>query len=386
MALFPVKEDRGEIYTGKYSKTFSVKGTEITLAVKDVLCCDDAGKTIILDQIKIDSMFEDIIKVVHKSATSYNPMPKKITISHSNDEDNIKLASMDNTEIINSYYSRWKITDVCIDDNEMKQIQSALTILKNGDIIYNQWGLRTVFPQGRSIVLNFHGEPGTGKSMMAEAIAHELGKKVFKVNYAELESKYVGETPKNIVQVFQRAKEENAVLVFDEADSFLGKRLTNVQQSADYGVNITRSVMLMEIEKFEGVVIFTTNLISNYDTAFDRRILASVRFRMPDAITRAKIWRGNLPSMLPLAKDITPELLGEKYDDISGADIKDIVLQAAVICLQEGRARISIDHFNLAYKYMIGRKTRDGVFTEAKVVSSKEISREEYISQVARGE
>lgn len=175
----------------------------------------------------------------------------------------------------------------------------------NQDKLYKEWGLGKVFKQHRSIVLNFYGKPGTGKTMMAEAIAQYLGKKIYQVNYAELESKYVGETPKNIVEVFKQAQADGAVLVFDEADSFLGKRLTNVSQSPDYGVNITRSVMLMEIEKYEGVVVFTTNLMSNYDEAFKRRIFTNVEFRMPDAEARRRIWKTHIPPELPLTEDIT---------------------------------------------------------------------------------
>jgi SpoVK/Ycf46/Vps4 family AAA+-type ATPase len=388
MAL--MKKKRNIDYPGRYAKTYSVKGTSITVAVEDALCREESGNTIVLDQVKIDDMFEDIIHAVHRNATSYNPMPKTILIYHtertSTEEENESELNQNNNDIINSYTPQWKLTDVFIGSNEMKQIQTALTIIKYGDTLYYQWGLREVFPRDRSIVLNFHGEPGTGKSMMAEAIAHELGKKVFKVNYSELESKYVGETPKNIVEVFRRAQEEKAVLIFDEADSFLGKRLTTVNQSSDYGVNITRSVMLMEIEKYEGVVIFTTNLISNYDTAFYRRILASIRFPMPDINARSKIWETHLPAKLPLAKEISPKLLGEKYEDISGADIKDMVLQAAVICLQEGREQICMKHFDLAYQYVIDRKSHDLEFKGAKVISSAEISKEEYEEKVAKGE
>ena len=195
--------------------------------------------------------------------------------------------------------------------------------------------------------------------MLAEAVAHELGKKVYVVNYAELESKYVGETPKNISKAFQKAKEDDAVLVFDEADSFLGKRLTNVNQSADYGVNITRSVMLIEIEKFDGVVIFTTNLVSNYDDAFRRRILASLEFTYPDESGREMIWTTHIPKQLPIEEDITAPLLAKRYEQITGADIKDILLYAAVLALQNQLEQITWEHFNQAYQF-IKQRYSDG--------------------------
>ena len=218
--------------------------------------------------------------------------------------------------------------------------------------------------------------------MTAEAIAKYLNKKVFSVNYSQLESKYVGETPKNIKKVFSKAKEEDAIIIFDEADSFLGKRLTNITQSADYGVNITRSVMLMELENFDGVVIFTTNLLDNYDDAFKRRILANVEFDLPDEIGRLKIWDTHIPKEFPLNKDITLSLLASRYEKISGADIKDIVLFAGVNAIQNNREFILKEDFDLAYKYIIDRyKKTSRVFNDIKVKTTR-ISEEEYQKEI----
>ena len=170
--------------------------------------------------------------------------------------------------------------------------------------------------------------------MMAEAIGNYLGKKIMKVNYSELESKYVGDTPKNITNVFHEASKNDAILIFDEADSFLGKRLTSINQSSDYGVNITRSVMLMELEKFDGIVIFTTNLIKNYDSAFKRRFLTSIEFTLPDYEGRIFLWK-KITQFLPLAEDVNLLELAKRYDGVSGADIKDIAIYAAIKALRE---------------------------------------------------
>src|SRR5258708_6999788 len=110
--------------------------------------------------------------------------------------------------------------------------------------LYTEWDLQSLDPYGGRTAINLYGPPGTGKSFCAEAIAAQLKKDIIRVNYAELESKYVGETSKNITAAFASAKAASAVLFFDEADSILGRRLTNVTQSADYSVNISRSVML----------------------------------------------------------------------------------------------------------------------------------------------
>lgn len=101
------------------------------------------------------------------------------------------------------------------------------------------------------------------------------------VNYAEIESKFVGETPKNIKEAFQFAEEKQAILFFDEADSILGKRFSNVSQSTDHAVNVSRSVMLLELDSFKGVTLFASNFMSNYDSAFVRRIIGHIEMRLP---------------------------------------------------------------------------------------------------------
>ena len=221
-----------------------------------------------------------------------------------------------------------------------EQVNSALAVAYHKETLLKTWGLESVLKNGRAVVMNFYGPPGTGKSMLADAIAKKLGTKILSVNYSQLESKYVGVKCQKISKhVFQQAKEQNAVLIFDEADSFLGKRLTNVSQSADYGVNITRSVMLMELDQFDGVVIFTTNLLSNYDEAFYRRILASVEFSLPDEEGRRRIWETHLTNKIPLHQDVTVEHLVSSFHNISGADIKDILRFASVDVWRQGAVK-----------------------------------------------
>ena len=234
---------------------------------------------------------------------------------------------------------------------------------------------------GRAVCLNFWGSPGTGKSMTAEGVASYLNKKLLVVNYPELESKYVGETPKNIKKVFDKAKEENAVIVFDEADSFLGKRLENVTQSADYGVNITRSVLLMELEKFNGVVVFTTNLIDNYDEAFKRRILLSVYFDMPDEKARTEIWKLHLSEKMPLHPEVTAQSLAGRYDKISGADIKDMVFYAALYTSEKEKENMDFSVFDYAYVTIQGRYQNQGK-QDVEVISTETITEEQYQKEI----
>ena len=139
-------------------------------------------------------------------------------------------------------------------------------------IVFEDWGLGKTHKYSKQIGINLWGEPGTGKTMAAHAIANHLGRKILIVNYADIESKYVGETPKNIRRVFEVGKATGSILFFDEADAILSRRVTNMSSATDVSVNQTRSVMLMLMNEYQDFIIFATNFISNFDPAFMRRI------------------------------------------------------------------------------------------------------------------
>lgn len=244
---------------------------------------------------------------------------------------------------------RYSLDDVVLSQETKYQVESVLGELEHQDLIYRQWGMGEKHKLDKALSINFSGLPGTGKTICAEAIAYALKRKFLSVPYQLLESKYVGETPKNIAKAFEFATEHKAVLFFDEADSFLGKRLENVTQSTDTAVNLTRSVMLMQLSSFEGIVIFATNLIRNYDPAFISRIRRKVQFNLPDAAVRTQIWKAQIPNQLPLDSSVNFEELASKFDGVSGRDIKNAVLQAVVAAASETKPshqkRVSQSHF-----------------------------------------
>lgn len=367
----------------------SVEGIKCKLLVDMVPTFNDNGKITVVDdalwQTRFSNIFHAVIENSKNKQSKYVPMPKSVKIIFNNndlgEENNIKKNN--NNEKINTNSEnntktevssitlrepRWSFDDIYLPNDTKETIDKSLLIARHKDTLFNKWKLGNGNGMGRAVVFNFFGPPGTGKSMTGEAIASMLEKKVYNVNYSELESKYVGETPKNITAVFKKATEDDAVLIFDEADSFLGKRLTSVQQSADYGVNITRSVMLMELEKFSGVVIFTTNLIKNYDDAFKRRILASIEFKMPDVTGREKIWDLYFDRGIPMGSDINAKVLAEKFTDISGADIKDIILYTAVSALHrsEEEPLLTMADFEEAYEVIRLRSKKN--VPEVKVI------------------
>ncbi len=185
------------------------------------------------------------------------------------------------------------------------------------------------------MAFNFAGPPGTGKTICAEAIANALGRKLLVVRYAEMESMWVGETPKNVAAVFRLASEQDAVLLFDEADAIASRRSASPQQGHQRESNTVVSVLLRELESFNGVVIFATNLAANFDPAFERRIRTHVLFEMPGVEEREQIWRVQIhPDRTPLADDVNFRELAERFP-VSGGDIKNAVLKAATAAATE---------------------------------------------------
>lgn len=340
------------IRNSKYEKTYRIDGNECQIVVEDAVYGEYKGKLELLDKTIVDDMCKDILKVISMHVSKYNKLPQRITIEHeqqNENQDNHQKSTFD------VYEPNVKFDDIALTVSVKRQLQVAVSAIKNKQILCEEWGLVGNGMDKRAVILNFHGQPGTGKSMTAEGIAGYLGKKALRVNYSELESKYVGETPKNIRNAFAEAKKEDAVLIFDEADSFLSSRLTNITQAADYGVNITRSVMLMELERYDGIVVFTTNLIKNYDMAFKRRIFASVEFLLPDIEAREKIWRVHMKDKLPLAAEVTAEGLAKRYEGVSGADIKDIIFYAALFAIDAEQRELTYSNFDEAHEHIMKR-------------------------------
>lgn len=230
---------------------------------------------------------------------------------------------------------RRRLADLVVPEKTMVQIRGLLTKVRYHKVLYEDFGLAEIDPTGGRTAINLYGPPGTGKTFAAEAIAHELGIGIIRAHYAEIESKFVGETPKNIRAAFARAHETNALLFFDEADSVLGKRLSNVTQSTDHAVNVSRSVMLMELDRFTGVTVFATNLASNYDTAFTRRILGHIEMPLPDAPALERLWRGHLPAKLPVRLNTAdwPQLVAAS-EGLAGGDILNAVIYAAAMAIE----------------------------------------------------
>ncbi len=274
---------------------------------------------------------------------------------------------------------KYSFDEIILPQSVKNKILDVANYAENSKKVFEDWGLQSVYKQSRRIGINLYGEPGTGKTMAAHAIAKHLGRKILAVNYADIESKYVGETPKNIRKAFEAAAETNSILFFDEADAILSKRVTNMSSATDVSVNQTRSVMLMVMNDYQDFVIFATNFISNFDPAFMRRISTHIEFKLPDLDCRKKIWQHYILPTMPNNIDI--DELAKKYDGLSGSDISNAVLMAA---FKAARQNVELVDKSLVFEAveetLASKNANKGVTVEKREVS------EEYVKdQVAKG-
>lgn len=237
----------------------------------------------------------------------------------------------------------YSLDKVVLPQRTLHSIENFLSYQKHSSLIFDEWGLSDTHAHQRQIAINLYGKSGTGKTMAAHAIAHAFSKPLIVVNYSEIESKYVGETSKNLTALFEMAVQKKAIIFFDEADAMLSRRVTNMSHSTDVSVNQTRSVLLTLMNDHDGLIIFTTNFIENYDPAFMRRILTHILFELPDFDSRRRLWHTYIPKSLP--HNVSINELAEISEGLSGSDISNCVLKAAFSTAREGLTTVPIEKF-----------------------------------------
>jgi hypothetical protein len=214
-------------------------------------------------------------------------------------------------------------------------LKTACDQVRYKHTVYNQWGFGAKLPYGRGLSLLFSGSPGTGKTMGAQVVAGELKLELYKVDLAGVVSKYIGETEKNLEEIFREAAKSQAVLFFDEADVLFNKR-TEVKDALDKYSNMEAAFMLQKIEEYEGVCVLATNFLQNFDEAFKRRLKFIVEFPFPNREYRYKLWHSVFPSHTPLSKDLDYDYLARHFE-LSGSSIKNIAVNAAFIAASGSR-------------------------------------------------
>ncbi|MBI1395203.1 MAG: AAA family ATPase [Betaproteobacteria bacterium] len=230
--------------------------------------------------------------------------------------------------------------DLVLGTEVLEEIDAIRTWIAHAATILDDWGLgRTIKPGYRSL---FYGPPGTGKTLTATLIGRSAGADVYRIDLSMVVSKYIGETEKNLANVFDQAQNRNWILFFDEADALFGRR-TETSSSNDRYANQEISYLLQRVEDFPGTVILATNLKANIDEAFARRFQSLVYFPMPDAEQRLRLWRGTLGTGCRLADDVDLRRLSEEHE-LSGGAITNVVRYGAISALRRGdRAIVSDD-------------------------------------------
>ena len=202
-------------------------------------------------------------------------------------------------------------------------INDGLRLIENRQQLEDVWHISRLVPVHGRIVLSFWGISGSGKTRSARAVAKKLGKNMYQVDYAAIVSKYLGDTAKHIKQAFKRAKEENAILFFDEADSLMSRRV-DMGESCATSINQNRNTLMQELDRFDQPVIVTTNLFGNYDPAFLRRIAKHIKFDLPNQEMRKKIFALHIPNMDRVDADL--DAISVTADTLSGGDIFNVCL------------------------------------------------------------
>jgi SpoVK/Ycf46/Vps4 family AAA+-type ATPase len=200
--------------------------------------------------------------------------------------------------------------------------------------VSEQWDFAVKGSRGLGISVLFSGVSGTGKTMAAEIIANELELDLYKIDLSSVVSKYIGETEKNLNKIFHEAESSNAILFFDEADAFFGKR-SEVKDSHDRYANIEIGYLRQKMERYEGISILATNLKQNMDDAFTRRIKFVVEYPFPDEESRLQIWKGHFSKESPVNKSINCQYLAEHFP-LSGGNISNTVLNSAFLTSKIG--------------------------------------------------
>lgn len=238
--------------------------------------------------------------------------------------------------------------ELVLPEAQKKALERACNQIKYKHIVYDEWNLKNTVLYGTGLSMLFTGPPGTGKTMAAQVISNELHLEIYRVDLSRVVSKYIGETEKNLAEIFDSAKKSNVILLFDETDALFGKR-TEVKDSHDKHANLETAYLLQKMEEYNGITIMTTNLMNNLDQAFFRRISYVVHFPLPDEKSRKLIWQKIFPKNAPISKDVDFDFLARRFE-ISGGNIKNVVITSTFMAASEGK-EIKMKHIIKALEY-----------------------------------
>ena len=221
--------------------------------------------------------------------------------------------------------------DLVLPEPQRRVLRDVVVHVRQRTRVYEQWGFAGKGSRGLGISALFAGASGTGKTMAAEVLAHDLRLDLYRIDLSSTVSKYIGETEKNLRRIFDAAEEGGAILLFDEADALFGKR-SEVKDSHDRYANIEVGYLLQRMEAYRGLAVLTTNLKNSLDPAFLRRIRFVVQFPFPDHAQRAEIWKRVFPNETP-TQGLDVAALARL--NVAGGNIRNIALHAAFLAAED---------------------------------------------------
>lgn len=250
--------------------------------------------------------------------------------------------------------------DLVLPEGQSSQLREIISQVKHRHTVMNVWGFNQKLSLGRGLNALFSGPSGTGKTMAAEVIGHELSLDMYKIDLSAVVSKYIGETEKNLNRLFDEAEHSNAILFFDEADALLGKR-SEVKDAHDRFANIEVAYLLQKMEEYEGITILSTNLRQNLDDAFIRRIQYMVDFPFPNSLQRELIWKKVFPDDTPIDSELDFSFLANKFK-LTGGNIRNIAVRSSYYAAEQ-RSSVNMMHLIRATKRELQKVGT--LFTEA---------------------
>jgi len=231
---------------------------------------------------------------------------------------------------------KYNWSDLILPEKVIGQLKHLEQYLAQQETVMHRWGGQKVRARGYGIKALFSGAPGTGKTMCAEVIAGSLGLDLFKVDLSSVISRWVGETEKNLREIFDAAEGGSSVILFDEGDALFGSR-GDVKQAQDRFANQEVSFLLQRLEVFEGCAIITTNLQENIDEAFLRRFGSVVEFPMPTPTEREQLWERFFPEYAPRDPDLDISYLAKQFH-LAGGSILNAAISACIVAAAEHRS------------------------------------------------
>ncbi|HEX4421143.1 MAG TPA: ATP-binding protein [Kofleriaceae bacterium] len=232
-------------------------------------------------------------------------------------------------------------SDLVLPRDTHEAVREVVRFARYRSFLLEEWGFSAKLPYGRGVSAIMAGPPGTGKTMVAQLLAKELGYDLYRIDLSQVVNKYIGETEKNLAKIFDEAETSHAVLFFDEADSLFAKR-TDVKSSNDRYANLEVNYLLQRMETFDGVTLLATNLEQGLDDAFKRRVRFSIQFELPEETERKKLWISMFPAKVPLEPNIDWDLMAKRFE-MAGGYIKKAALRAALIAAEARRPITTAD-------------------------------------------